>query len=139
MTNTASGTGGATLTEANSYHVHAHDLDIQYSATSLTGEPLMSVDQKGVKKSFRGSEITTTESPLGRLVTVTLEVVPDLRAVTLTLVVPMVNVGTHSEQVHTFAVIATGRSSIGGPRLVKGQVETYSTIQVSGTAQAVTP
>lgn len=126
-----------TYTQANQFHLRGKDLVIQYSATSIAGVPLLNLEHKGTKKAFRGDEIRALESPLGTLITVTLEVIPDLKDVTLTVVIPGVNVAQNSEKVHTFAVVTTSHTSIGGPRLVKGQLQTYVTEDLIGTAETV--
>lgn len=112
-------------------------LTIDYSTSSITGEPLLTVTRRGQTYSFRGDQIATLDSPLGRLVTVTLSAIPDLETVTLTLVVPGFNLVEGEDTMRTFAVITTHRTSIAGPSLVQGQIQTYERIAVSGRVQQV--
>jgi hypothetical protein len=127
------------LTEPNLFHLDAgrRGRSIDYSTSSIAGVPLLNVTWDGATYSFRGDEIQVLESPLGRLVTVTLSAVPDLETVTLTLVVPAMNVDANGEPLRTFAVRTTNRTSIGGPALVKGQLQTYQRYALSGRAQHV--
>ncbi len=127
------------LIEPNLYQLHdrGRSLSIQYSTSSIAGVPLLNVVQGGVTQSFSGDEIGTLESPLGSLVTVMLSAVPDLETVTLTLVVPAINLDGNDDAVRTFAVITTNRTSIGGPALVKGQLQTYRRIALTGRAEQV--
>jgi hypothetical protein len=125
--------------EPNLYHLHSKGktLKIEYSTSSIAGVPLFSAVLDGATYSYRGDEIATLDSPIGRLVTVTLTVVPDLESVTLTLVVPAMNLDGNDGAISTFAVITTHRTSIGGPALVKGQIQTYRRIALTGTAEQV--
>lgn len=127
------------LTEPNLFQLQAsrRGRSIDYSTSSFTGEPLFNATWDGQTYSFRGDEIQVVESPLGRLVTVTLSAIPDLETVTLTLVVPAMNVDANGEPLRTFAVKTTNRTSIGGPALVKGQLQTYQRYALTGRAQHV--
>lgn len=127
------------FTEPNLFQLQAsrRGRSIDYSTSSIAGVPLLNVMWDGQTFSFRGDEIEVLESPLGRLVTVTLSVIPDLETVTLTLVVPAMNVDANGEPLRTFAVRTTNRTSIGGPALVKGQLQTYQRYALTGRAQHV--
>jgi hypothetical protein len=71
-------------------------------------------------------------------VTVTLEVVADSRTVTVTLVVPAINLGQETEnQVTTAAIETTHHITIGGPSLITGPWQTYRVLELHGTAQSV--
>jgi hypothetical protein len=129
----------AQLTEPNLFQLKAlrPGRSIDYSTSSIAGVPLLDVVWDGQTYSLRGDEIQTLESPLGRMVTLTLSVVPDLEIVTLTFVVPAMNVDANGEPLRTFAVKTTNRTSIGGPALIKGQLQTYKRYTLSGRAQNV--
>lgn len=122
--------------EPNLYQLSGKDLSVQYSTTSIAGVPLFSYQHRGVKKAFRGEQISATATEMGTLVSVVVDAVPDLHTITLTLVVPAFNLDGHDGSMQTFAVFTTGLTSIGGPRLVKGQLTRYETIQLTGRAQS---
>jgi hypothetical protein len=86
---------------------------------------------------FRGDEIRLAETEIGRTVTVTLEAVPDLHVETLTLLLPPTNLQNGESRLRTEAITTTHRTSIGGPRLVRGQVLSYATATLSGMARSV--
>src|SRR5689334_2960764 len=113
--------------EPNLFHLKAsrRGRSIEYSTSSINGDPLLDITWDGETRSFRGDEIQVVQSPLGSLVTVLLSATPDLETVTLTLVIPAMNVDANGEPLRTFAVRTTNRTSIGGPALVKGQIQTY--------------
>ena len=70
--------------------------------------------------------------------TVTLEVVADSRTVTLTLVVPAINLGQETEiQFTTAAIEPINHTTIGGPSLITGSWQTYRVLELHGTAQSV--
>jgi hypothetical protein len=72
------------------------------------------------------------------LITVTLEVIPDLHTLTLTLLVPQINLDEGNESsFSTQAILTTHRTSIGGPNLVKGPLQTYEVVALEGTARLV--
>ena len=54
------------------------------------------------------------------------------------LVLPTVNLDdSKTAKIRTFAVLATHRTSVGGPDLVDGQLQTYKTVSLRGTASQV--
>lgn len=114
------------------------DIQIVYSETSLTGEARFDYHDDARDVSAQGEEIAVERGPLGRLVTVTLESIPDLHTVTVTLVLP--DLGGSSRPItpfRTFVVLTTNRTSIGGPDLVTGPIQLYRVVRGDGTAQQV--
>jgi hypothetical protein len=73
------------------------------------------------------------------LITVTLEVVPDLHTLSLTLLVPQINLGDAgaASAFSTLAIMTTHLTSIGGPDLVRGPLQTYEEVTLSGMARLV--
>lgn len=115
-----------------------NDTKIVYSASSLTGEPQLTYRDSTRSLSFRGDDIAVTPSPLGSLVTVVLEVVPDLHTLTATVVLPDINLGDRQTVPFKTVVILTANlTSIGGPALVLGPLQTYQVAKLKGTAQHV--
>ena len=110
---------------------------ISYSTSSIGGRPQFGYSDPRLQRSFQGSEIRTTHSEIGTLVSVTLESIPDLRTLTVTLIVPEINLERTEATFATTAILTTHRTSIGGPALVKGAVETYRTISLQGTARVI--
>jgi hypothetical protein len=126
-------------TEPNLYQLRSRQqgITIDYSTSSISGEPMLTVVRGGETHAYRGEEIAAVDSPVGRMVTVTLSAIPDLEVVTLTLVLPGFNLEGRVGQLRTFAVITTHHTSIAGPSLVKGQLQTYEHVALSGSAQQV--
>jgi hypothetical protein len=92
------------------------DVQVVWSTTSITGKPQLSYHDATRDVSATGDEISVERGPLGTLVTITIETVPDLHTVTATLAVP--DLGGRSDPItrfRTFVVLTTNRASIGGP------------------------
>lgn len=120
----------------NLYELHRKSLHVTYSTTSLDGRARLHYVDGRVDKSYVGEEIQVADIGIGRLITVMLEVVPDLRAVTFSMLLPDVHVEREAH-IETEGLYTTARTSIGGPALVKGQIQTYRAVALSGTARAV--
>ena len=88
-------------------------------------------------------EVTETaeplETPIGSLVTATLDAVEDGDSKIVTVVLPAVRLpadGPGYGPVETVAVFATVRSSFGGPGRVEGPGQLYVTATLAGNARA---
>ena len=124
-------------TPANAYDLESsRGLRVSYSASSFGGVPLFHYDDGTRELSFRDDELRTEKTSIGTLITVRLKDTPDLEGIDFTLVVPRVNVDDSREgPVKTFGFWTRQRTTIGGPDLVDGQVESYRTVRLAGTAQ----
>ena len=113
-------------------------VSVDYATTSFTGDPTLSYTQGGKTQNFRGDQIRTQETELGFLVTVTIAATPDLSTTTFTLVVPRVNLPQGQPvRIRTQGITTVSKTSIGGPDLVSGQVQTYQVTPLVGTASFV--
>ncbi|CAG0982265.1 hypothetical protein [Geobacter sp.] len=123
--------------QPNMYEFTAKRVKITYSTTSFTGEPRLSYQDRTRNLQFKGDEIRVTSTEIGQLVTVTLEQVPDLQTITLTLLIPAINMEGDVVTFKTEAITTTHRTSIGGPALVKGVLQSYNTRTLQGEAKLV--
>jgi hypothetical protein len=113
---------------------------ITFATTSLTGLPLLTYQGPFGSHSFTGDEIRWEDTGIGELVAAgPLEAVSDLYVVTLTLLVPDVNLigGGAETTIATLAVLTTHHTSVGGPGLVQGALQTYEAVPLQGTATVV--
>ncbi len=124
-------------TQPNLYKVSGQDVQIVYSTTSLSGESRLYYRDKRLSLRFAGDEIRVLATEIGQQVTVTLEVVPDFKSVTLTLLIPDINLKNDPIKFKTSAITTTHHDSIGGPRLVSGQLQSYTISKLSGEASHV--
>lgn len=129
----------ADILEPNLFNLQDDSARIFYRNARSTGEPLFVYRTDSGILRFSGDEIREETTSLGKLETVTIDSVPDLRTVTLTLIVPDVNLPTNRRQIpiKTIAISTTNATSIGGPALVKGPLQTYQTLELEGTARFV--
>lgn len=123
--------------QPNMFDLKGHDVRVHYSTSSIAGVPLLSFESKDLQRSFRGDEIRVQETELGHLVSVTLELVPDLHAITFSVLIPSINLEGRECEIQTEGIRALHRTSIAGPRLVKGQVSSYESVTLRGKAQSV--
>lgn len=125
-------------TAPNLYELRGDKLQVTYSTTSIAGQPLFTFQQGRKTLNFKKSEIRNTKTPIGTLVTVLIETVPDLKTVTFSLVLPDVNMHQSTKvNIKTIGILTTSKTSIGGPHLVKGAVQAYKVVALSGTAKTV--
>jgi hypothetical protein len=125
-------------TAPNLYELNGDNLQVTYSTTSIAGQPIFTFQQGRKTLSFKKSEIKITKTPIGTLVSVLIEAIPDLKTVTFALVLPDVNLQQSTKvNIKTVGILTTSKTSIGGPNLVKGAVQAYKAVALSGTAKAV--
>lgn len=85
---------------------------------------------------FTGEQITTSDVPIGTLLTVTLFIVPDLGTTTLSVLIPPVGTlpATGTTDLHTIGIRTLLKSSL-FPPADQGQAAVYTTIRLRGTQQ----
>ncbi len=112
---------------------------ITYSTTSITGQPQFHYQDKQRDLNFTGDDIRLLDTDeVGTLVSVTLEVIPDLHTLTLSVLIPQINLKGETERpLSTLAILTTHLTSIGGPGLVEGPLLTYEVVALEGTARHV--
>ncbi len=124
------------LVRVKAYHLAGDGIEIEFSMKDPKALELVYRDKQGERK-FSGQAIRLVENrELGFLASVVLEQVPDLRIITFSLAVPSANRNNDEKSisVETFAVRTTTRTSSGGPRLVKGQIQAYQIPVLKGNA-----
>lgn len=120
----------------NQFDLFSKHVHVTYSTTSISGKPLLTYTFRTKAQSFSGDQIRAEDTAIGRLITVVTETVPDLHTVSFSFLLPTLNIEREAHIV-TEGIYTTTRSSIGGPALVKGQVESWRVISLSGIARAV--
>ncbi len=120
----------------NLYELSGTRLKVTYSSSSIAGKPLLTIRQGRKDQQFTGNEIKTDKTQIGQLVTVTLETQPDRKTVLFSVLLPEVNLpDSLKSNIKTEAIVTTIKTTIAGPP--KGQVQTYKTVLLSGTARSV--
>jgi hypothetical protein len=126
--------------EPNLFELQGDGATITYSTTSIAGVPQFNYQDNEHSVNRSGDEIRVEQTEIARLVTVDIEQVPDAYDLSVSLLVPIINLRgqTGEASVQTVAVLTTDRSSaFTGPGGVEGQVQTYETLSLQGTARRV--
>ncbi|CCF84894.1 hypothetical protein [Nitrolancea hollandica] len=128
--------------EPHLFELQGIDTEITYSTSSFAGPPQLSYRGPGLstgqqlERSFSGDEIRVREQEIGRLVTVTLEAIPDADTLTLTLLVPAFRLDGTESPCSTVAILTTHRGSI-APQTLMGQLQSFQALELTGTASRV--
>ena len=123
------------LVSVKTYHLAGDGVKIVFSMEDPDEHKLVYKDEQG-ERTFSGRGITQDETQLGFMQSVMLDQAPDLHVITLSLAVPSANRPDNMKSipVKTFAVRTTSRTSIGGPELVEGQIQSYEIHALEGNA-----
>lgn len=123
----------------NLYELSNSAVRISYTPAGIAGLPRLTYKDKQQDLVFQGAEIRMAPSDIGVQVTVGIETVFDFKDVLLTLLIPRVRLsdGATEEAIQTVAIETTLRSSIGGPGLLTGQIQTYRALNLKGVAKLV--
>jgi hypothetical protein len=134
----AAATTSKQLEDANLFNITG-PIVINYTTTSIAGEPTFSYKDAELDLNFSGADITRADSPLGELVTVTLENVVDAFVRTFTLLVPKVRLCIgDQEPFDTLGIETVDRSgAFTLPPGPTGVLQVYRSHQLHGEAQAV--
>ncbi|MDQ3457309.1 MAG: hypothetical protein M3513_18015 [Actinomycetota bacterium] len=123
----------STRNPANHYEFTGDALSGTVDLAGITGQPVVNLqfDQWSI------TEANVDTGELGIVVSARLDFVPDKESSRLHLVLPATNIADEAVPVEGFAVLVTTRSSIAGPGLVEGPLQSYAVRSVSGTASLV--
>ena len=124
--------------QANHFELRSEKVEVLYDTTSISGQPLFNYRDDCFDRSFSGKEIRAQETEVGQLITVTLEVVPDLRTITFTLILPTVRLDDQSKEspIQVPGIVTTTHTTIHSPEA--GPEKTYSAELLTGSAKFVT-
>jgi len=119
----------------NFFILESKDIEITYAVTSISGKPLLTYQYKGKTMSFLGEDIRQADTEIGQLVTVEIGYEPDRAKITLTILIPRINLEGNETPFQTEAIITEHLTSIGGPALVKGALQVYRNEPLAGKAK----
>lgn len=115
--------------------VQGGDLHIIFVPSASDGQPRLEYRDSSQTRTFSGDQVRTLDTDVGTLVTVTLQIIPDVGNTSFTLVVPRVNLQSHETQISTFGVTTHNRT----PFILvpdQGQTQTYRVKELHGVVQA---
>lgn len=124
--------------QPNLFVLSGGGLHVTYSTSGIAGQPHLNYSSAFITHNFTGSQLTTTTTPIGTLVTVTIMMTVDSGSTTFSLLVPIVNLNApfDSVQVTTEGITTHHRFSVIHAAM-HGQIETYSVQELTGTASHV--
>ena len=123
-------------TQPNQFDLRGHDVQVTYSSTSFSGQPQFGYQGTLGSHTAQGEQIRTQESELGTLISVTLVPSVDAQTVSLTVVLPSINLAGQQEQ--SFKTIAIQTTHAGPDIISIGARERYEVLHLHGTAKFVT-
>jgi hypothetical protein len=122
---------------ANTFTLRNRRTSVSFSATSITGQPLMHFKDRQHEVSVRGEDIRQVETEIGTMVTITLEPDADAGALLFTLVVPRVVLAAPGIEKTVVTQGLYTRSRL-PPRLPASvQLQTYEAVELKGSASFV--
>jgi hypothetical protein len=126
------------LEDANQFDITG-PIVIHYDRITFPGSPALSYKDAQLDLNFTGPDITQADSPMGELVTVTVEHVPDAFIRTFTLIVPKIRLCVGDEiAFDTMGIETIDRSGAHTlPPGPTGVLQTYRSHQLQGTARFV--
>ncbi len=133
----------------NQFTLRAHDnktsvtLDLDRRGPLVQGSDTqgLSIQYQGVEgtHSFSGQQIVTETTSLGKMFTVTLNIVPDLRSLSFTLLLPAVihAPDTPAQAFETIAIKAEHHTSLQANPTTPGSNPSYTVMKMHGIAKKV--
>ncbi len=126
------------IVEPNDFDLHNKDVQLHYSMESFIGGPQLTYKTQKLDRQFKGEEISVLETEIGKLVTVLVEPDSDTgKEVRLTLLLPTINLPSSLQNpIETQAILTTQRTvQRGGLPILEGQLQSYHTLSLTGTAR----
>ena len=118
---------------ANHYVISGNGIQAVVDTTGITGEPSVSLSVDGQ----RVVDPALSNTPEGFVVDATVEQVPDSHTLEIRLVFPEVNLSESDVLFSGVAALTRELTSIGGPSLVAGPLQSYELRPVGGTASGI--
>ena len=123
--------------QPNLYQLSGGGIHIAYSTSGIGGQPHFTYHDAFQTKNFTGNQITTVQTSIGLLVTVTIHMTVDTGSTTFSVLLPSVNLPTGlfaSVNISTDGITTAHRFSIFH---IQGQTELYTFVPMQGTAAHV--
>jgi len=124
---------------ANHFSLTGHGIHVDYSTTSLNGQPQLNYHDQDQTRSFMGNEIRVADVPdLGSVVSVTLHLTVDVGSTSFSVLVPPVTVSGigGSAPVSTDGITTIHKMPF-APPLNLGQRDLYQVTRLSGFANHI--
>ena len=123
--------------QPNLYQLSGGGIHITYSTSGIGGQPHFTYHDPQQVKNFTGNQITTLQTSIGMLVTVTIHLTVDSGSTTFSVLLPNVNLPAGpfgSANISAEGITTVHRFSIFH---IQGQTEFYTVVPMQGTAAHV--
>ena len=120
--------------QANHFSLSGGGIHVDYSSTSINGQPRLTYHDHLRNLSFAGADIRRVEVPdIGTIVSVTLTITVDVGSTTFSVFIPSVIVApSGSAPVRTEGITTIHRMPFAPP--MPGQREVYTVVRLTGVA-----
>ena len=120
--------------QANNFSLSGGGIHVDYSSTSINGQPRLTYHDHLRNLSFAGADIRRVEVPdIGTIVSVTLTITVDVGSTTFSVFIPSVIVApSGSAPVSTEGITTIHRMPFAPP--MPGQREVYTVVRLTGVA-----
>jgi len=119
------------------YELQSRTVSVSFSATSITGDPLLHYKDREREVNARGEEIRIVETEIGSLVSVTLEPDADAGSLIFSVLIPRVVISPRGGERSVVTEGIYTRSRL-PPRLPASvQLQTYDVVKLKGNASFV--
>lgn len=127
------------IVSPNLYTLHGFGVKVVYATTSISGKPILTYTSPLGSHEFTGPGIEVTQSPIGQVVSVVVEEIPDMGCTRLAVLLPTVRLSTQHTETHITAeaVLTQSRGAGISGQLPEGQLDHYSVHRLFGTAAFV--
>lgn len=120
--------------QPNFFDLSGDGIHITYATTTFEGPPVFIYHDAGQTKKLTDKQIQSVDTEAGTLVSVTINVIPDLGTKSFSVLIPRVNLSsTDTANITTYGIATLHKTMFLGPR--PGQVDVYSDHQLQGTAE----
>jgi hypothetical protein len=120
--------------QPNFYDLSGDGIHITYATTTFEGPPLFIYHDSSQNRKFTGKQIQSVDTEAGTLVSVVIQLVPDLGSTTVSVLIPRVSLITSdTANITTYGITTLHKTSFFGPR--QGQNDVYTVHQLQGTAE----
>jgi hypothetical protein len=125
-----------TAQDPNTYILSGNGIHVTYMTRSIDGKPLLSYQDAATGTTFKGDQIRTVADEQSELASVSTRMAVDTGYTSFTLIVPRVHLaGGQAAHVSTVGIVGVHRLTVDAPAI--GQLDTYRTVRLSGTASIV--
>jgi hypothetical protein len=120
--------------QPNFYDLTGDGIHISYATTTFAGPPLFIYQDASQNRRFTDKQIQSVDTEVGTLVSVILQVIPDLGSTSFSVLIPRVSLSTSdTANITTYGITTLHKTTFFGPR--QGQNDVYTVHQLQGTAE----